>query len=98
MAHLRTFSENCRHARPRLRFQFCEKFFPPPEFHMPRTPAFPLAEHPLDLLPGRPECSLPASNRTYLTIVMLENSLRLCAPYVKGKLLDVGCGQRPYEK
>ena len=29
---------------------------------------------------------------------MLENSLRLCAPYVRGKLLDVGCGHRPYEK
>ena len=29
---------------------------------------------------------------------MLENSIRQCAPYVKGKLLDVGCGMRPYEK
>lgn len=65
---------------------------------MPRTPAFPLAEHPLDLLPGRPSCSLPTSDRAYLAILMLESSLRLCAPYVKGRLLDVGCGQRPYEK
>lgn len=31
-------------------------------------------------------------------MVMLENSLRRCAPYVKGKTLDVGCGMRPYEK
>ncbi|MBC8094278.1 MAG: class I SAM-dependent methyltransferase [Akkermansiaceae bacterium] len=65
---------------------------------MPRIPAYPLAEHPLDQLPGSPECSLPVSNRTYLTIVMLENSLRLTKPYIKGRLLDVGCGQRPYEK
>ena len=36
--------------------------------------------------------------RTYLTTVMLENSLRQCAPFVRGRLLDVGCGQRPYEK
>ena len=38
------------------------------------------------------------ADRTYLNTVMLENSLRLCAPYVRGRLLDVGCGQRPYEK
>ncbi|MST94000.1 MAG: class I SAM-dependent methyltransferase [Pedosphaera sp.] len=65
---------------------------------MPRIPTHPLAEHPLDRLPGKPECSLPLSNRTYLTAVMLENSLRQSMPYVKGRLLDVGCGQRPYEK
>ena len=65
---------------------------------MRRTPTFPLAEHPLDLLPGKPDCSLPSWHRTYLAIVMLENSLRLCIPYVKGQLLDVGCGRRPYEK
>jgi len=29
---------------------------------------------------------------------MLENSLRLTQPYIKGRLLDVGCGHRPYEK
>jgi len=29
---------------------------------------------------------------------MLENSLRQCEPFVEGSLLDVGCGQRPYEK
>jgi SAM-dependent methyltransferase len=65
---------------------------------MSRTPNYPLAEHPLDQLSGKPECSLPISNRTYLTIVMLENSLRLTKPYIKGRLLDVGCGHRPYEK
>jgi SAM-dependent methyltransferase len=65
---------------------------------MPRAPTHPLAEHPLDRLPGDPECSLPRSHRTYLTMVMLENSLRQSMPYVKGRLLDVGCGQRPYEK
>jgi SAM-dependent methyltransferase len=29
---------------------------------------------------------------------MLQSSLRQCANYVAGKLLDVGCGLRPYEK
>ena len=61
------------------------------------APAHPLAEHPLAGLPGRPQCSLPAWDRTYLTAVMLEGSLRECAPFVEGKLLDVGCGHRPYE-
>jgi SAM-dependent methyltransferase len=65
---------------------------------MSRTPTHPLAEHPLDGLTGKPECSLPLSNRAYLTTVMLENSLRQCRHYVKGKTLDVGCGMRPYEK
>lgn len=40
---------------------------------------------------------MPISNRGYLVTVLLEASLRLCAPYVKGRLLDVGCGRRPYE-
>ncbi len=57
----------------------------------------PLAEQPLDRLPGRPQCSLPAWDRTYLNALMLENSLRQCAPCVKGRLLDVGCGRRPYQ-
>jgi SAM-dependent methyltransferase len=64
---------------------------------MARTPAHPLAEHPLDALPGKPTCSVPRSNRVYLCTVMLENSLRQCAPFVRGKTLDVGCGRRPYE-
>jgi len=65
---------------------------------MARIPAHPLAEHPLDDLPGKPRCSWPVSHRTYLTMVMIENSLRQCAPLVKGTVLDVGCGRRPYEK
>jgi len=65
---------------------------------MSRTPTHPLAEHPLDRLAGRPVCSLRRHDRTYLTIVMLENSLRQCAEYVKGITLDVGCGRRPYER
>jgi SAM-dependent methyltransferase len=52
----------------------------------------------LDQLPGKPECSLPAWQRTYLTVVMLENSLRLTMPFIKGRLLDVGCGRKPYQK
>ena len=65
---------------------------------MARTATHPLAEHPLDRLPGRPQCSAPVGERTYLSTVMLENSLRQCAPFVRGRLLDVGCGLRPYEK
>lgn len=38
------------------------------------------------------------SHRAYLVTVMLENSLRRCASYVRGVTLDVGCGHRPYEK
>lgn len=45
-----------------------------------------------------PPCAFRPSDRSYLMIVLLEASLRLCAPYVRGKLLDVGCGRRPYEK
>jgi SAM-dependent methyltransferase len=65
---------------------------------MPRIPKHPLAEYPLDGLPGRPTCMFPKSSRSYLSAVMLEGSLRHCAPYIRGRLLDVGCGRRPYEK
>jgi len=65
---------------------------------MPRVPTHPLAEYPLDNLRGKPECSLPSWHRAYLHTVMLENSLRQCEPFVEGSLLDIGCGQRPYEK
>ncbi len=65
---------------------------------MPRPATHPLAEHPLDRLRGKPRCSAHSWDRTYLATVMLENSLSQCAVYVKGKLLDVGCGRRPYEK
>ncbi len=58
----------------------------------------PLAQHPLDGTRGRPECSVPSWHRSYLNAVMLENSLRDCSSFVKGSLLDVGCGMRPYEK
>ena len=65
---------------------------------MPRTPTYPLAEHPLKGFRGNPPCSAPRHAQTYLTTVMLENSIRECAHYVKGTTLDVGCGRRPYEK
>lgn len=58
----------------------------------------PLAEHPLANQSGKPHCSLPTWHRGYLMTVMLENSLKNCSGFVKGKLLDVGCGWRPYEK
>jgi SAM-dependent methyltransferase len=63
-----------------------------------RPATHPLAEHPLDGLRGKPRCSALSCERTYLSTVMLENSLSQCAVYVKGRLLDVGCGRRPYEK
>ncbi len=34
----------------------------------------------------------------FLATLMLENSLRQTAGYVNGETLDVGCGNRPYEK
>jgi 2-polyprenyl-3-methyl-5-hydroxy-6-metoxy-1,4-benzoquinol methylase len=70
----------------------------PLRYAMARNPTHPLAEYPLDHLIGRPKCSTFSSHRTYLSTLMLENSLRQCMTYVKGRLLDVGCGQRPYEK
>ena len=65
---------------------------------MSGAPTHPLAEHPLDKLVGRPACSLRRHERTYLSTVMLENSLRQCGGYIKGITLDVGCGLRPYER
>jgi SAM-dependent methyltransferase len=66
---------------------------------MRREPTHPLAEHPLDRLDTKvPSCAFPLSGRGYLMTALLESSLRQCAPYVRGKLLDVGCGHRPYEK
>jgi hypothetical protein len=54
---------------------------------MDRTPAYPLAEHPFDDLRGQPRCSLARLDRTDLTMVMIENSLRQCASLVKGTVL-----------
>ena len=65
---------------------------------MPRVPAHPLAKHPLENIPKNFKCSLPPSHRTFLTILMLEGSLKQCEGYVKGTTLDVGCGIKPYEK
>ena len=65
---------------------------------MPRIPAHPLARHPLKSIAGGFQCSLPASHRTYLTMLMVESSLHQCAGFVKGLTLDVGCGRKPYEK
>lgn len=65
---------------------------------MTRVPTHPLAEHPLANQSGKPQCSLPTWHRAYLVTVMLENSLQSCSTFVKGTLLDVGCGRRPYEK
>lgn len=65
---------------------------------MGRNPAHPLAAHALENLQGKLRCSLPLSDRAYLTTVTLENSLLQCSSFVKGLVLDVGCGRRPYEK
>lgn len=61
-----------------------------PRFH-------PLAEYPLHGTKRIPRCSLPRSNRTYLNALMIEASLGCCRDYVRGKLLDVGCGRKPYK-
>jgi len=65
---------------------------------MPRTPAHPLAKHPLDNLTADFKCSAPISQRTFLHTLMLEASLKQCGKYVNGVTLDVGCGHKPYEK
>ena len=65
---------------------------------MHREPTHPLAEHPLAGLTSIPTCQFSKSNGAYLSALMLEASLLRCQTYVKGELLDVGCGWRPYEK
>ena len=65
---------------------------------MGRTKSHPLAEHPLDGVRGKVQCSHRLCARTFLATALLEGSLRQCAGYVRGRLLDVGCGMRPYEK
>jgi SAM-dependent methyltransferase len=63
-----------------------------------RTPAHPLAKHPLANLPEDFKCSVSSSSRTFLHTLMLESSLKQSGAYVKGVTLDVGCGHKPYEK
>lgn len=65
---------------------------------MPRTPTYPLAQHPLDDCKGKLNCSLRKDERTYLSRLLLETSLAQCRSFVNGIVLDVGCGARPYEK
>lgn len=65
---------------------------------MPRTPAYPLAKHPLDNIPKDFKCSVPTSHRMFLHTLMLQASIKQCGAYVKGVTLDVGCGSKPYEK
>ena len=62
---------------------------------MPRH--HPLAKYPLDGVTRIPTCSFPPSDRTYLTALMIETSLMQCREFVKGKVLDVGCGRKPYK-
>jgi SAM-dependent methyltransferase len=57
----------------------------------------PLAEYPLEGLVSTSSCSLPRSDRAYLNALMIEASLSRCAEYVRGHLLDVGCGRKPYK-
>ena len=58
----------------------------------------PLAESPLDGLKKVPSCSLARSNPAYLNALYIEASLACCQEYVSGKLLDVGCGRKPYKE
>jgi SAM-dependent methyltransferase len=57
----------------------------------------PVAEYPLNGLKRPPVCSFPLSDRTYLTALMIEASLMHCGKFVRGKVLDVGCGRKPYK-
>ncbi len=43
-------------------------------------------------------CGAPSHAPGVLHTLMLEASLAQCRPFVRGNLLDVGCGRRPYEK
>src|SRR6266850_399975 len=65
---------------------------------MARESTYPLAQHPLDGWRGKVSCTLPPHERTFLTRLMLESSLAQCGSFVRGMVLDVGCGPRPYEK
>ena len=65
---------------------------------MPRTPAHPLAKHPLEGLPKNFKCVFPSTHGAFLNAMMIEGSLKQCEAYVKGVTLDVGCGNKPYEK
>ena len=65
---------------------------------MSRTPAHPLAKHPLGNLPKDFKCSLSPSHGMFLHTLMLEASLKQCGTFVRGATLDVGCGRKPYEK
>jgi SAM-dependent methyltransferase len=55
----------------------------------------PLAEYPLTGI-QHPTCSLPRSDASYLTTLMIEASLGQITDKIHGKLLDVGCGRKPY--
>lgn len=57
----------------------------------------PLAEYPLAGFKRVPPCLFPRSNPAYLNALMIEASLLQCKEYVRGKLLDVGCGRKPYK-
>jgi SAM-dependent methyltransferase len=57
----------------------------------------PKADYPLAGLKKIPSCSVPRSNPAYLNALMIEMSLLQSEEYVRGKLLDVGCGRKPYK-
>ncbi len=61
------------------------------------TPTHPKAEHPLKHFKKIPSCTLRRADRTYLTALNLEASLMQCREYIRGSLLDVGCGRKPYQ-
>jgi SAM-dependent methyltransferase len=58
----------------------------------------PQADYPLEGLTRLPEVRQKPQERTYLNALMIEASLMRCRELVRGKLLDVGCGMKPYEK
>lgn len=58
----------------------------------------PQADYPLEGLKQLPKVRQSPRERTYLNTLMIEASLMHCREFARGKLLDVGCGMRPYEK
>lgn len=58
----------------------------------------PRAEYPLAGVERLPKCRQERHEPTYLNALMIEASLMRCREFVHGKVLDVGCGTKPYEK
>lgn len=50
------------------------------------------------IIKGKKVISNTPLNRNYITDTSLKKCIGEILPYVKGKVLDVGCGEKPYEE